>query len=458
MSRKKIGGSFRDPSGVVYSYKDEIYRQVNEVYRQDYDLLIQSGLYKALVSQGLLIPHKEIDVGEASEVYKTIKPVQVPFISYPYEWSFSQYKDAALTTLTIQRIALDYGMILRDASAYNIQFYKGKPALIDTLSFVKYEEGAPWMAYRQFCMHFLAPLLLMTKAHPQLNKLLRVYIDGIPLDMASALLPTYSWFKPSILTHIHLHSRFQQKFGHLKMMGKKHIMGKASLLGLIDNLESIIKDLKLTSGKSEWSDYYKDNNYSSLAFNHKKKIVSEYLKKITRGIVWDIGANTGVFGKIASDLGNFTVCFDNDFLAVENLYKESKKSEAINCLPLIFDITNPTPALGWEYLERMSIYERGPADTVLFLALIHHLAIGSNIPMEKVASFLNRICQNLIIEFVPKEDSQVQRLLSSRKDIFKDYNQLYFEEEFNKFFIIRSKTKVKGSPRWIYFMTNKKAK
>lgn len=453
MSRQKVGGSFRDPSGIVYRDRGGIYRRINEVYKAEYEHLMKSGLYKELVKQQLLIPHKEVSTKE--DVFKTIKPAQIPFVSYPYEWCFSQLKDAALTTLKIQEIALCFGMTLKDANAFNIQFYKGKPILIDTLSFKTYEEGHPWDAYRQFCMHFLAPLLLMAQINPQLNKMLRVYIDGIPLNLASSLLPTRSWINPSVLTHIHIHSKMQESLGYKKIPVKKHPMGKSALLGLIDNLKGLISGLNLKIKKSQWSDYYQDNNYSQKAIKNKKQLVLNLIKKILPAIVWDIGANTGDFSYLATSQKAYTISFDSDFLAVEKNYIYCKEKSLSNCLPLVLDITNPSPSLGWEHEERMSLIQRSPADLILFLALLHHIVITNNVPMDRIAGFLSKICKNLVIEFIPKEDSQVQRLLINRRDIFTDYNQENFEDKFGKYFTLTSKTKLKDADRWIYLMKTK---
>ncbi len=200
LNDEPVAASFRDPSGFLFSRNGALYRQINRVYADDYDHLISSGLYDQLVKSGLLIPHREVS---EKPVYpelavKVIQPELVPFISYPYEWSFSQLKDAALATLAIQKRSIKAGMSLKDASAYNIQFINGKPTLIDTLSFEIYKEGKPWDAYRQFCQHFLAPLALMARVDVRLGQLLRVFIDGIPLDLASRLLPASTrakfWF------------------------------------------------------------------------------------------------------------------------------------------------------------------------------------------------------------------------------------------------------------------------
>lgn len=210
----KVAGSFRDPSGFVFVRNHVLFRQVNQQYRVHYDHLMDSGLYQRLLGDGLLVPHTEADgaLAVSDDAYKVIQPEAIPFISYPYEWCFSQYKDAALTTLAIQKRALEFGMSLKDASAYNIQLLRGKPVLIDTLSFELYPEGQPWVAYRQFCQHFLAPLALMSYRDMRLGQLMSTYIDGIPIDLASTLLPFRSRFRLALLLHIHLHARSQRRY------------------------------------------------------------------------------------------------------------------------------------------------------------------------------------------------------------------------------------------------------
>ncbi len=419
---------------------------------------MNSDLYKTLIDAGLLITHEEVssDYARTDRVYRVIKPEVVPFISYPYEWSFSQLKDAALTTLGIQKRALNFGMVLKDSSAYNIQFIKGRPVFIDTLSFEKYIEGLPWIAYRQFCQHFLAPLALMCHRNIMLNQLLRVFIDGVPLDLASSLLPFPTRLKPSLLSHIHIHAKSQRYFADKTVNITNRKMSKFSLIALMDNLESAVKRLKWKVKGTEWGDYYGDTNYSSDAFNHKKQIVTKFVDAVKPRSVWDLGANIGTFSRIAGDKGIQTISFDIDPACVERNYLKCIEKRETAILPLLLDLTNPSPGIGWDHSERMSLVERGPADTVLALALIHHLAISNNLPLEKIAGFFSKICNSLIIEFVSKKDSQIQRLLSTRKDIFSDYTQEMFEKEFEKFFAIKNSVKITDSERILYIMERKK--
>lgn len=452
---KVISGSFRDPSGFLFTRNGVLYRQVNAIYKDNYDRLIDSGLYEALVKSELLIGHEEVEPAHAQStaVYKVIKPQLVEFISYPFEWCFSQLRDAALATLKIQKIALEHGMSLKDCSAYNIQFKDGKPCLIDTLSFEIYQEGKPWVAYQQFCRHFLAPLALMSYTDVRLNQLSRVNIDGVHLDMASSLLPSRTRLSPSLLTHIHLHSKSQKYFGG-KQVKTTRRMSRLALMGLVDNLEKVTRKMSWKPASTHWSNYYQSFNYDDQAFGHKKEIVNSFLDSISPPVetVWDLGANTGVFSRIAAAKGLRTLAFDLDPAAVENNYLACVKEDEKNILPLLLDLTNPSPALGWANSERMSLTQRGPADAALALALIHHLAISNNVPLNRLAEFLADICRALIIEFVPKSDPQVQRLLFSREDIFADYHKEAFEREFGKFFEIQSRVIIANSKRTLYLM------
>jgi hypothetical protein len=450
----QLSASFRDPSGFLFQQDGVIYRQVNLAYKDDYDHLMSSGLYQALVDDNLLIPHEEVSIEPPIPelAYKIIKPEMIPFISYPYEWCFSQLKDAALTTLKIQRKALDFGMSLRDSSAYNIQFKSGRPIFIDTLSFGEYHEGQPWVAYRQFCQHFLAPLALMSYKDIRLSQLFHIYIDGLPLDLASCLLPWRTHLKFSLLSHIHLHARSQQHFADKSMDVGQHRMSRYALLGILNSLESIVKKLKWQPRGTEWADYYQDTNYSPQAFEHKKKIVASFLDRVSLATVWDLGANVGIFSRLASDRGIPTVSFDVDPAAVEKNYLDCVARGDTNILPLVIDLTNPSPGIGWENKERMSLKERGPADAVLALALVHHLAISNNVPLSRIAGFLSDISHWLIIEFVPKSDSQVQRLLATREDIFPNYTRQAFEQEFSRYFTVEDSSAMVESQRTLYLM------
>jgi hypothetical protein len=382
----------------------------------------------------------------------------VETISYPYEWCFSELKDAALATLAIQKKALARGMVLKDASAFNIQFWKGQPVFIDTLSFERYQEGLPWVAYRQFCQHFLAPLAIMTLVDPRLGKLSRGFVDGIPLEIASNMLPWKSKFSVGLGMHIHAHAKVQK--GAMKEEPQKPRSGKFSkvaMLGLIDNLESTVKGLSWKAEGTVWGDYYDNTNYSDEAFQRKHRLVSDFLDRVTPAprLVWDLGANTGEFSRLSSERGIATVAWDIDDAAVEKNYQQVKRDKEQHLLPLIQDLTNPSPSLGWAHVERDSFVGRGPADVALALALVHHLAIGNNVPLPDVAEFFARTANWLIIEFVPKSDSQVQRLLATREDVFPGYTEPDFEVAFKREFHFEQIHRIEGTERTLYLMKRK---
>ncbi|GAK50560.1 nodulation protein NoeA-related protein [Candidatus Moduliflexus flocculans] len=448
--------SFRDPSGFVFQRNRTLYRQINRSYREEYDALMSSLLYEELVASKRLIPHIEtrLEPEDPAVAYKVIQPVAIPFISYPYEWAFSQLKHAALLTLNIQQTAMKYGMSLKDASAYNIQFYQGQPIFIDTLSFERYREGEPWVAYRQFCQHFLAPLALMAYTDIRLSQLLRVYIDGIPLDLARKLLPRRTLFRFSLLLHLHLHAASFSHFAKkTETVSTRSVMSRQAMLGLIDSLASGIRGLRWRPAGTEWAEYYHDTNYSTGAFQQKHEFVAACLDELQPANVWDIGANTGEFSRLASARQIPTVAFDSDPAAVEQAYLTARKSGDTYLLPLLLDLTNPSPAQGWHHQERQSLQDRAPADLAFALALIHHLAIGNNVPFRQIARFFSAICRALIIEFVPKTDSQVQRLLITRKDVFDDYTQEAFERAFQERFHIKHSIQMQESERRLYLIT-----
>jgi ribosomal protein L11 methylase PrmA len=230
-------------------------------------------------------------------------------------------------------------------------------------------------------------------------------------------------------------------------------MSKQAMIGLIESLENTVKKLTWKPAGTEWGDYYENTNYTDSAFEHKKQLVHEWTLEKTPALVWDLGGNTGIFSREAAASGAFTVSFDIDPAAVEQNYRNVKAKKELNLLPLVLDLTNPSPSLGWNNNERDSFGARGPVDMALALAVIHHLAISNNVPLPQLAEFFASICRRwLVIEFVPKSDSQVQKLLASREDIFPNYTRDGFETAFSSRFIIRKTESVRDSERTLYLM------
>jgi len=452
-----LASSFRDPAGFVFRRDGVLHRAILPPGFAHYDRLMSSGLYEELAAAGLLVPHEEVPAAleGREDVRKMIRPEEIPFISYPYEWSFSQLQDAALATLEIEKRALRRGMSLVDANATNIQFRRGRPVLIDTLSLRRAVEGEPWTAYRQYCQHFLAPLALMALRDVRLGQLLRVHIDGLPLDLASSLLPFGSRRRASLLLHLHLHARSQKRYEGREAAVAGRKVGRQALLGLVDSLESGTRKLRWRPAGTEWADYYEDTNYTPAGLADKRRAVESFVADVRPRTVWDLGGNVGTFSRAAAAAGAQVISFDIDPACVERNYLRVREAKETAVLPLLMDLANPSPAAGWENMERLSLLERGPADAVLALALIHHLAIGNNVPLERAARFFARAGRSLLIEFVPKSDSQVKRLLVTREDIFDRYTEPDFERAFGAFFEIRRRLPLAGSERALYIMETK---
>ena len=466
--KHKLAASFRDPSGFVFLGDDGVvYRQINHSYAAAYRKLMASGLYADLVDSGLLVSHEEVALSHrlSNEACAVIRPRRVGFISYPYEWCFSALKEAALLTLEIQRRSLDHGMVLKDASAYNVQFDGPKPVFIDTLSFDEYIEGSPWIAYGQFCRHFLAPLAMMAAGDARLGKLAQLHVDGIPLDLASRLLPWSTWLRPGLLMHLHLHGRAVAKSlarcdqpGHAEPKAAasrrmRRSLSATSLRGLIDHLASVIRKLECPVRKSGWTGYYDTNTYTESTAEEKGRLVCDYLDRLKPETVWDLGSNVGVYSRQMSGKVAQVVAMDVDANCVEMNFRACRQGGIANVLPLCVDLCNPSPGVGWMNAERASLIERGTAGAVVALALVHHLAIGNNVPLAEVAAFFRTLSPHLIVEFVPKTDAQVQRMLSSRADIFGDYSVEGFEEAFSRHFRIVDTHKLQGSERGMYLMS-----
>lgn len=454
----KDPGSFRDPSGFIFHFHDILFRQVNKSYKKHFDFFLSSGLYRELREQKYIIPHEEVPTTSDDPLaFTTLKPERIPFISYPYEWCFEQLKDAALLVLSIQSSALNRGMILKDASAYNVQFHNGKPIWIDTLSFEIYQEGDIWQAYKQFCQHFFCPLCLMALSDVRNALLLHSFVDGIPIDLASKILSWTTYFKFPILSHIHVHSFGIERYSGRLVKTNQTSVKKKSLIALIENLRGAIQDLSIKNETSGWSDYYNATNYTSPGLTHKNLLVKEFVGIVRPKMIWDFGANDGLLDLEFSKAGIFTVSFDKDHHSVQKNYRRCKKEQNEFQLPLVADLMNPSPGIGWNNKERKTVEDRGHPELILSLALIHHLAISGNIPFDSIAEFFHGMCQWLIIEFVPPDDSNFISISTHcSNEVLRSYTLKNFEASFSNFFEKIKMERIFESSRSIYLYRSKK--
>ena len=443
--------SYRDPSGFLFYQNGILYRQVNQFFKIDFDYFINSGFYRHLVEKKILIEHQTVNqnLTDAENWYQTLQPEFIPFISYPYEWCFDMLKDAALLTLKAANEAINFGMMLKDASAYNVQWHKGKMMFIDTLSFEKYNEQNPWIAYRQFCEQFFAPLALMHYLQEPLQNLFLSYPDGIPITLTKKLLPFKSKFNLHYYLHIHLHSSAAKRSAQKK---KENSFSKQKMKNLLRGLEEGVQSFSLSKPSGAWSNYYKEANQREDYVAAKKQIVDDWLTQLKPSTVLDAGSNNGEFSELAATRSNCVISADSDHDSVNQLYKKLKEKNISNIHPLMIDLGNPSPAVGVNNTERKSFLERTEADVVLALALIHHLSIGKNIPFDSIAKLFASSAKYLIIEFVPKQDEKIQLMLQQKKDVYQWYSNENFLTAFKECFRITEAKEVGSSKRMIYLM------
>jgi hypothetical protein len=450
--------SFRDPSGFVFKRDGTLYRQVQASGAADWEASRTSGLLARLIADRLVVEHADasLELAALPGAVAIIRPRRVDVISYPYEWSFSQLKEAALLTLELQGRALEAGMRLKDASAYNIQFDAGRPILIDSLSFEVAPPTEPWPAYRQFCEHFLAPLALMAHRDVRCGLMLRDFIDGIPLDLAARLLPGRTRLNLGLSAHVHLHARAQRRAAEESppTEGMERPVRRISETGqqaLLDSLRRTVAGLRWKPS-SHWAGYASSTSYSEEATASKGEIVREMLATVGGSTAWDLGANTGGYSAIAADAGYRVVAWDQDAASVETHWRRVRGDANSAILPLVLDLANPSPAIGWGLEERASFLERGEPDVMLALALVHHLAIGNNVPLPSVASLFARIASRAIVEFVPKDDPMTRRLLAARRDIFEHYTIDGFRGAFGGPFRIGREAPITDSSRTLFLL------
>lgn len=447
--------SFRDPSGYVTQENGKLERVINSIYFPQYNQLTRSGFYAKLFKAGLLIPHKEVENTQEKII---IRPEFIPFITNPYEWSFEMYKHAALHTLKVHRAALSNGFILKDASAYNITFHRGKPIFMDTLSFDFYEDNAPWRAFKQFITHFLGPLLLAKYHGVSMLNLMQNHIDGIPVKTVASLLPFKTKFNSTIYSNIHLLAKLEARYSEdYKAESKISKLSKKAHNNIIESLYDFIKKLSINE-KTEWGDYYNKTNYNELAFKQKAGLIKEWAAALKAKKTVDIGGNDGTFGRELKDTAELILVSDIDANAVDFNYKQIQKNKETKILPFVCDVLQPAPAIGFNNTERSSLINRlkdfNP-DLTMALALIHHITLSGNVPFLKSAEFFASFSENLIFEFPTRDDSWVQSLLVRKREFinyFDFYNEENFENAYSNYFEIVKKETISDSQRVLYLL------
>ncbi len=423
-------GSFRDPSGTVFSHNGRIFRTIAEQAAPGFDAVRATGLLERLERQERVVGTKLIEARPDlpdGDIRYVVEHPRLPFVSYPYEWTFSALKAAALHHLDVQLDALAENVTLSDASAYNVQFVGPHPVFIDVLSFRPYRDGEFWAGHRQFCEQFLNPLLVRALLGVPHNDWYRGALEGISSEYLSRTLSLRHKLSWNVLTQVVLQASLQRSVGgkldrEQAEAIKQRRFPKSSFVAMLQRLRRYIDGLSPADRTpTQWQDYAADNTYSDADYGAKKQFVHDAVTASGPAMVWDLGCNVGEYAEIALEAGaDHVVGWDVDHGALEAGFTRARERK-LNVLPLHFDAANPSPSQGWDQAERYGMAERGPADMVLALAFVHHLAIARNVPLDHVAKWLTEIGRAGVVEFVEKGDSTVRQMLAVREDIFPDY-------------------------------------
>lgn len=423
-------------------------------FRLTFRATSNSGLLSSLQGAGLLVAHEEHGTDDRGGLL--LRPERLPFISYPYEWVPSQLRDAALLTLELASRALASGHTLRDASAFNVQFARGRPIFIDSLSFAPRVSGDPWLAYGQFCRHFLAPLALATLVEPELIRLTGLYSDGIPLPVARRILKWRGLFRPAVLVHLHLHALADERPQRTAKESRARSVPDRQLGQTIDGLRYAIESLPWKTPRTTWIDYEGGSHYGEEDRQLKAAFVARSVTQVRPVSLWDLGANTGDLARTHLPQQGYALTVDSDLACCETSYARSRTARQ-SAIPLWMDLRTPSPSSGWAGEERASLMERGPADLVLALALVHHLTISGQVPLPRVVAWLGTVSRHLVIEFPGPNDPMVRHLAEQQRRSLADYHRAAFEAALEPEFAIRDRQELSGIDRTLYLLQRRSA-
>ena len=452
-------GSFRDPHGRVLAGAGDVVRLLDATAAAEWRALRESAFLRDAMDRGRIVRTRELGrLPEAASDPRwtlALEHERVPFLCWPYEWPFGMMKDAALLHLDLLLEALAAGFTMKDGSAYNVQWRGVRPCFIDLGSFVRNARGGPWVGYAQFCRTMLSPLLLQAHLDVDFQPLLRGSIDGLDAAFVSRLFGGARRLRRGVLTHVYLQARLEDRLG----AADRDVRGELAAAGFdqrlvesnVRRMRRLIASLEWRRGRSEWSEYDSEHGYGEDDLRRKEAFVRDAVARLAPELCWDLGANTGRYSAIAAAHSRWVVAADADVLAVERHYRRLRRQGPANVLPIVFDVADPSPGLGFRGRERAGLEERGRPAMVLALALVHHLAIGSNLPLEALVAWLaGATTRGLVIEFVDREDPRVQRMLRDRDGDDANYCRERFESALGRHFEVEASLALEGRHRRLY--------
>ncbi len=457
-------GSFRDREGRVFYHQGRVLRALSAHASEAFEALAATDFFANGLEEGRIVATRRADFPEemrgelAAHWTAVLEHQRIPFVSYPYEWSFSMLRDAALLELDLLRSALGEDMVLKDASAYNVQWQGSQPVFIDIGSFEGWTAGDPWVGYLQFCEHFLYPLLLTAYRDVAFQPWLRGSLDGIAAEDVDCLFGWRDRLRPGVLRDVYLQARLQAAHsraedsgslrGELRQVGFR----KEMIVRNVDRLAKIIRGLRWRRGSSEWASYAEDCSYDAENRDLKQRFVADAARRVSPELVWDLGCNTGDYSVHVAAHADYVVAVDGDHLAIDRLYRRLRAEGPTNVLPLVNNLTDPSPALGWRLRERRTLSERGQPDLVLCLALVHHLVLTANVPVPEVLDWLAGLGRHLVLELVTLDDPMAQRLVRNKGGAHHDYGTELFEAEIKRRFTVMEQTEVQSGLRRLYLL------
>ena len=463
-------GSFRDPLSRVFIDGDSVLRTLDDEGLADFDALAATDFYAQALESGAIVGTDRADDVDPSELggdwAAVLRHERIPFLSYPYEWPFEMLRDAARVQLELTESALAEDLTTKDATSYNVQFVGSRPTFIDLGSFERLHEAEPWYGYRQFCQLFLFPLMFQAYKDLPFQPWLRSAIDGItPAEARNAMSrwDVVSPRKKGTMLHVALHARADRKHADtdrdVKADLKKAGFKKEITVNQVRGLRKVVESMRWKQSDSEWSGYSERGHYTDADLEAKSDFVTAVTGERSRRLVLDLGANDGHFSRLAVDAGaEYVVAVDADPLVVDTLYRALRDEQNTRILPLTMNLANPSPATGWRGVERQAFLGRAEPDLVLALAVIHHLAISSNVPLGAFLDMVVDLGGESVVEFPTPDDPMVQKLLRNKREgVHDDYTAEVFEREAEARFEVRRRDVLPSQTRVLYHLAPRTA-
>ena len=447
-------GSFRDRNGRVYYQNGRVLRSLSPRACANWLRLRETAFFARRLDDGSIVA--TTDRGPLPDGGGLVEHARIPFVSYPYEWTFGMLKDAALLHLELMREGLAEGFILKDSSPYNVQWQGARPVFIDVPSFEPLGPGEPWVGYRQFCELMLYPLMLQAYRGIDFRPWMRGRIDGIPAEEMHRLMSWRDLLRRGVLLHVAAQSLLQRRYAGSGRNVRGALLdagfGTALIEKNVGKLTRLVCSLTPPRTPTEWADYDRTHSYDAAEHATKAAFVRRAAETRRWRLAWDLGCNTGTFAKLIEPHASLVVAMDADWMAIERLYQRERAGPPGRILPLVVNLADASPAQGWRGAERKDLASRGAPDLVLCLALVHHVVITANIPLADFIDWLASLGASVVIEFVGREDEMVEALLANREDQYDDYTLATFRGLLAEKFRIRDEAPLKSGRRTIFFV------